>query len=383
MTPSVSLQELYNDNFLLTSGPEPAVTGTVITPGIDLSAKQDAWSLDGTAKWQNSHYSGQSGLDTNDQYLNLLSNYNTPRNTWGLTGTYAKESILTSTTAAADIGLAHTQIQRITRSIDPTWTWTMDEKTQLQVSYQYNGVTYSEGSAAGLYNYNQNVGGVTLSNQISARTQIFGVLQYSRFYVPVLQIPGTTETSDTSTAEIGVSHNFSSTFTGSLAAGEQYTRTSETQCDPFFLSLFGQCFVTPSSSKDTGAIYSASLQKQFERSTVNLTLSRNVSPSGAGTQVLIDSGSLSDNWQISPRLLGLISANVYTFRAVGTSVTELNRNYYSPAVELRWLWTQNLKISALYQYIWEKDIVAGGLPAHSNSIYLTLNYSWPYLSVSR
>lgn len=382
--PSISVQELYNDNILLTPVRGPAVTGTILTPSLGLTAQQEAWNLTGTAKWQNSRYSGQSGLNTNDQYLNLQSNYQTQRNAWGLTGTYAKESILTSTAFVADVGLVHVQTQRITRTISPTWTWTMSPNMNLQLGYQYNGVSYQEGTRVGLFNYSQNAVDVTLSDQISARNQVFGSTSYSYFKVPVLDLAGTNEKSNTSTALIGLTRQFSSTFSGTLSAGEQYTHSSETQCNPFILQLFGQCSATTAFSKNTGAVYNASLQKQFERSTVNLTVGRSVSPSGAGTQVLIDSGSLGANWQFSQRLLGLASADAYRIRAVGTSVTELNRNYYSASAELRWEWTRNLKVSGLYEYIWVKYVSGSGvLPAKSNSVYMTLKYSWPNLAVSR
>ena len=383
ITPSVSLQELYNNNILLTPTPGPAVTGTVLTPSLGLTAQQQTWNLTGTAQWQNSRYSGQSGLNTNDQYLNLLSNYQTQRNTWGLTGTYAKESILTSTAFVADVGLVHVQTQRISRTISPTWTWTISPTLNLQLGYQYNGVTYNEGAQAGLFNYSQHAANVTLSDQISTRNQIFGSAGYSYFQVPVLQFVGTDEKSNTSTAVLGLSHQFSRTFTGNLSVGAQYTRSSENQCNPIILAFFGQCYATRAFSKNSGAIYNANLQKQFERSSVTLALGRSISPSGAGTQVLIDSGSLSANWQFSERLLGMASADAYRIRAVGTSVTELNRNYYSTSAELRWKWTRNLKVSALYEYIWVKYASGGALPARSNSVYLTLKYSWPYLTVSR
>ncbi len=380
MTPSVSLEELYNSNILLTPNPGPGVAGTVLTPALSLSAQREAWNVTGSAQYQSSHYSGQSGLNSNDQYLNLQSNYQTELNTLGLNGTYAKESILTSTAFVPDIGLVHVQTQRITRTLSPTWTWTINPNASLQLGYQYNGVSYTEGAQVGLYNYRQHSVNLTLSDQISERNQISGAVGYSYFQVPTLNVEGTDEKSNTSTVMIGLSHQFSETLSGNLSLGAQNTRSAETQC--VFVE-FGVCYGGTFFSKNTGAIYNASLKKQFKTNTVNINLGRSVSPSGAGTQVLIDSATLGDNWQISQRWLGLASTNAYLIRAVGTNLTELNRDYFSASAELRWLWTRNLKISGSYDYIWVKYVSGGALPAKSNSVYLTLNYSWPNLTASR
>ncbi len=388
ITPAVSLQELYNDNILLTPVPGPAVTGTILSPSVDVSAQQEAWNLSGTAQWQSTRYGGHSDLNTNNQYLNLQSNYQTLRSTWALTGTYAKESVLTGTSYVADVGLVHTQVERITRTLSPTWTWIVTPNVNLQLSYQYDGAGYLKAATAGLFNYSQNAVNVQLSDQVTPRNQIIGSVGYSYFKVPVLQFAQEYDKSNTSTAMIGLNHQFSNTLTGSLSVGAQGTRSAERQCNPFILAYFGQCYAETAFSKNSGTIYNATLTKQFERNTVNLAFGRSISPSGAGTQVLIDSSTLGDNWQISPRLLGLASVNAYRIRAVGTSVTELNRDYYGASTELRWEWTRNLKVSAQYQYIWVKYDSGGPgsnnmIPAKSSSVYLTLKYSWPYLTLSR
>ncbi len=383
ITPSVNLQELYYDNILMLPTPQPSVTGTVLTPRLDLTARQEDWDLTGFARWRNSRFTGQNGIDTNDQYLNLASDYKTERNTWQIGGNYAKESLLTGSQNVADIGLVHTQTQSITRSIAPTWIWTANESTQVQLAYQRSIVTYGNGTAVGLFNYNQDSTTLTVSNQINERTQVFAILSYSTFRVPVMQVSGTEMTSKTSSAQLGVTRKFSATLTGSLAVGGQHTRTSGIQCNSFIFQLSGQCYPEASSSKDSGSVYNASVQKQFERSNVSLTLGRAVAPSGEGAQVRSDSAVLSASWQFSERLLGTISANSYRIRALSANAAGFDRNYYSGGPGLRWQWTENLTANAVYQRLWQRGTGAGAPSASSNEIYLTLNYAWPAFSLSR
>ncbi len=383
-TPSISLQELYNDNFLLTTTPEPAVTGTVITPRVDLTAQQENWNLTGTTQWTNSRYSGQSGLDTNGQYLYLNSSFKTQRSTWQLAGTYANESVLTGTQNVSDIGLVHTQMQRITRNIGPTWTWAISDTSQVQVAYQRSDVSYgSSGAAAQLYDYTQDSSSLTLARNLSERTQIFGVVNYTDFHVPVMQISGTNVTSKTTSGELGVSENFTERLTGSLYAGAQNTRTSGTQCDPIILSLFGQCFLEPTFTKDSGSVYNASLQEQFETGNMSLVLSRAVAPSGAGTQVQTDTDTFSVNTQLSERLGGAVYFNYYRIHGIGQSLSGVDRNLYSGGPSLRWRWTENLTATAAYQYMWQKDTDPNSQSAASNAVFLSLSYAWPAFAISR
>ncbi|MHB8453974.1 MAG: hypothetical protein ACYDDO_04590 [Acidiferrobacterales bacterium] len=375
--------ELYNDNIRLTTTAEPAVTGTVTTPSVNLSARQEAWDLTGMAQWRNSRYSGQNGLDSNDQYLNLLSDYKTERSTWQLAGTYAKESALTGQTNVPDVGLVQTQTPQYTRSIAPTWTWMATETTQLQLAYQRSQVSYDNGAAVGLFNYSQDSTNLTLSNQFSERNQIFMVLGYSDFHVPVQQFPGVGTTSKTSSEQIGLTHNFSETLTGSLAGGKRKTRTSGTQCDPGVLQVFGQCYVESAFSEGSGSVYNASLQKQFQSSSVNLSFGRSIDPSGSGTQVQTDSTTLSINWQLAERLNAAFTANAYGIRALSGNTSAVDRNYYTAGPSLRWLWTTELTLDASYQYVRQKYASANALPEVSNAVYVTLTYTWPKLAISR
>ncbi len=417
----MSLNLQHDTNLLLTSGPHQGVTGLTLAPHIDLAAQQENWDVTGSAEVRGHRYWGGSGLNGNDQVYNFASLYRTQRSTWQLGGGYAKESVTASSTFSPDVGLVSTQTQRTTRSTNPSWTWQMTERTQLELSYQSSLVSYQKSVFnTGLVDYDSRDGAATLLYQWSPQDQLTAQFDRSYFKVPQTGLsqlgqpafaidvggsltlqPNPQEQSNTSTTDsfvLGWSHSFSQTLSANLAVGTRNTdsrtvvQTCTASTPPTFILVNGQifgiatCIQTANatySQTSSGYLYNAGLSKQFELTQVTLSIGRQVSPSGIGTQVLTDSATLGVNRKLSARLNASLAVAGYRVRAIGSNAPPLtDRNYVQASANLTWQWTRQFTIQGGYRYIGLK-FPGSTDKAYDNAVYVNLAYAWNGFSISR
>ena len=418
--PSVSLKLQHDDNLLLTTAPHQGVTGFTVAPHLDFGAQQANWDINGSAELRGHRYWGQTGLNGNDQVYNLSSLYRTPRSTWQLGGGYAKESVTANSTFSPDIGLVSTQTQRITRTVTPSWTWQMTERAQLELSYQSSLVSYQNIPSTDLIDYDSRDGTATLLYQWSPRDQLTAQIDRSYFKMPQLgpsqlgqpayaaeiggklsllpnpQLQSNTSTTDSFT--LGWSHSFSENLSANLAVGTRSTdseavvQTCTASTPPAIYYINGQfvgigtCTQTANTvypETSSGYLYNAGLTKQFELTQVTLSLGRQVSPGGTGTQILVNTENLGISHQVSARLSSALSLTGYQIRAASSNVLPFtNRNYIETAASLSWKWTRQLTIQGGYQYIRQEFLNTSDM-AHDNTVYLNLSYAWNKLSISR
>ncbi len=410
----MSIELQHDSNLLLTSGLHQGITGLTLAPRIDLSAQQANWDVRGSAELRGHHYWGQSGLNGNDQVYNLSSLYRTQRSTWQLGGGYAKESVTANTTFSPDIGLVSTESQRITRSVNPSWTWQMTERTQLEINYQSSLVSYQTIPNSSLIGYTSRDGTATLVYQWSSRDQLTAELDRSDFLVPQESLsqlgqPSYTlsgildpnplvlsNTSVTDTLLLGWSHSFSQTLSASLAAGARRTNsdsivqtcTASTPITFNFITglIVGTCTQTATttfSDKSNGYVYNGEINKQFQLTDTSLTLGRQISPSGIGAQVQLDSETLAVAHNLSARLKVGLSVSGNQVRGIGsTAPTLTDENYATASTDLDWKWTRQLTVQAGYRYMTLK-FLNRNLKAHDNAVYLRLDYAWRRFSISR
>jgi len=419
-TPSVTLDMEQNDNPLLTATSHKSVTGFTLIPHIDLSAAQDAWAVTGGAELRDRRYWGQKGLDANDQIYTLSSLYRTERSTWQFNGGDAKESVISGQTFSPDVGVVQTQTQRNTRAINPSWTWSMTERTQLQLSYQSNDVSYQNAINVGLFNYTSRDSSANLLYQWSPRDQLTLQIDSAYYKVPKLAVsqlgqpslsltgggllnlqPNPRQLSSTSTTNsvsFGITHAFSETLSGNIGLGTRKTVsdaivescTSSTPPTVYVVNGqqfgIGTCTKTADatqSSSGTGSIFSAGLDEQLELTHVALSLSRQINPSGSGTQVQVDSATLGIDRKISARLSAGLSMADYRIRALSNDNAQItNRDYFQIGPSLSWNWTEKLTVQGGYRYIHQKYLDINNTAA-SNSVYLIFAYAWSKFSVSR
>ena len=435
--PSVRVASQYDENIQLTIQPHKSTSGSTVSPKLNLGVRSDIWELNGSAEYEHKKYS-DAELDTNNQYFNLGSSYRTERNTWQLSGSSVKSSVLANQKIYAGIDQyldrvyqgvlsqywgnlysiptpiavnAQTHRNQELRSISPSWVWAMDERKQVQLSYQYSSTSYVNGSSVGLSDNSTRGVSARLSNQLDATNQVFFSAGYSVYRAP--SVAHATEIdkrsiylaeaiypkllaseSKSASYQVGISHTFSETLSGGVSGGAWKTsaeRSVQTCLQPgsfddYLLSVTPACLVAGDTvmqkSRTTSFIFSGNLEKNFESTRANASLSRTFNPSSAGDQAQTDTLNLAYSHIITEKLTGNYSVTASKYSSEVGGISGFNYNLYQISPRLDWRWTPEVLVNMAYGYArtkrsWEPEPVA------SNSIYISLTYQWPRFSFSR
>lgn len=422
--PSVRVASQYDENIQLTILPHKSTSGSTVSPKLNLGVRSDIWELNGSVEYEHKKYS-KAEFDTNNQYLNLGSSYRTERNTWQLNGSLVKSSVLANqgaysgTNRILSVGpylipdqiAVNAQTHRIqeTRSISPSWIWAMDERKQVQMSYQYSSATYVNGSSVGLSD--NSTRGVTakLSDQLDPTNQVFFLASYSVYRSPdvahatvVSQLSSwqaeaiypklLASESKSASYQVGISHTFSETLSGGVSGGAWKTSTERSiqTCllpSNFIDFLLGNpaCLMAENSierRRATSFTFSGNLEKNFESTRTNASLSRTFNPSSAGDQAQTDTLNLASNHLITEKLTGSFSVTASKYSSETGGISGFNYNLYQISPKLDWRWTPEVLINMAYGYTRTKRSGEPD-PVASNSVYAGLTYQWPKISSSR
>ena len=251
--------------------------------------------------------------------------------------------------------------------------------------YQLNDTSYVNGQSVGLYDYRYRTASATVSNQLSEQNQIFVTGGYSSFHTPV-----TGNESTTRSFQVGITQNFSESMQGTLQAGARRTETLTQGGRPVYTrfstssgDFLIQTGVTSNArSQQTSSVFSGSLAKKYELTSINTSFSRSYVPSGSGSEVELDSFAFGLNRTITPRLTAYINLNSVMIRDDQGNISNNSRPYYRAESGANWAWTQELSLNMSYGYSRVKrDYEATA--ATSNSVYLALIYRPLKTSISR
>lgn len=379
--PSIRLGLESNDNITLATERAKTVSGTgaTLTTNLDLGARQESWDMWGGLRLTSRRYADRDDLDTDNRTANLRYQLWTERNIWALKGSYTDESILNSTTIDPDVG---NQTTRITTNINPAWSRSLSETTQLRVDYQYFDAQYKNDLSRSLLDYRQQALNLTISDQLTKRTGVYAILGHSNFEVtsPESQIETSyTSTSRTNTAQFGISHDFTETLKGSLSGGPRKTISEARICNFFCLARVTE------SDTNHGSVFKGSLESRSELTRTTIGLSRSIDPSGSGGEVQTSNLSLTIDRQITPERLSVrFVADGYKFEALGTTSSSIDRNYYRLEPGLRWRWTPEIALDASYRYAQQRYLDANVTEvATANAIFVTLTVMPLRRSISR
>jgi hypothetical protein len=377
--PSVRVGQEYNDNPVLTVDPHNSVRGSMISPKLDLGMSSDIWQITGDMEAVQKRFSGNSGLNRDDQFYNLTASYQTERSTWQVAGSTSKSSTIAEEQISPDTGAVQFPVAYDTHSINPSWVWAVNELTQLQLIYSFTDVSYVNGQTVGFHDYTSRGVSAQLTKQYDPQNQIFFSAGYSIF-----NVPSTTLESKSATYQAGIIRVFSETLRGTLTAGAR--QTSDEQIVLVCTLSFGPfCFQTANEArfaKQTSSVFNGSLDKTYETTRFKITFSRAFDPSGLGGQVRTDSQEAWLSRQFTARLKGYLSAANYEYKSETGNLSGIDRHYYMFEPGLQWLWTQELSADLSYRYRHIKRADEDN-PATSRSAYLTLKYAWPKMSFSR
>lgn len=384
--PAVKFSREYNDNLRLSIFPHNSVYGSIITPSLNLGVNMPLWSISGGVQATQRRYSGEEGLDRDDNLQRISSLYKTERSTWQLDASRTRDSTITSEEADSDTGVVQTLKKRETDRISPAVAWMFSERTRLQLSYQETDVSYEDAVSVGLYGYRYRATTATLSDQISELNQIFMSGSYSVYHVP-----NTGFDSKTRNLQGGITRVFSETTRGTLQAGLRRTESFTRGGNPIFtyyevspgVVIGVQTGVTQDvRSQTTGSVFSGNLETKFESTRLNMALSRSLDPSGSSGQIEQDTLKIDLDRRLAARATAYVRANAMKSRTAEGNILGRERTYYEIRPGAHWQWSREWSVGMNYRYARVKRELENEV-ADSHSVILALTYQPLKMAISR
>lgn len=396
VTPSVKAGLSYNDNIYLSGLTRLSVTTRTINPKIGFGWATERANISLLASWNHKQYTGDLNLkNRTDIRYQLKSGYKTERSEFSVDASDMKDTTLSQESYSEDTGVVLAQLDRQTTQIAPTWSWMLNKRSNLRIKLQTKDVVYEKRSISPYNDYRYDSASLTYTFQWTMRDQVYAVVEQSRYasrkraLIPAYKMVSESKylgsNSDTMTYQVGVNHQFSSTFKVGLGYG---LRDSETQTQYQYCTqstIYG-CFASTeiqTSSNTTSPVYTVSADKDFDELTkLGIKLSRTLSASGLGSEMQVDSLDMNIDHRMSEklrlRLKGLVNQRV----AVNSDFSSYDRKYLRAEANLSWKLDKSWSLYAAYRYI-RQTYKRSDAIAVSNNISLNVSYAWDRISVSR
>lgn len=391
--PSLDTSITHNDNIQLTTADHDDVFGIIVSPKIILGYRTETSQINLNTGFDFSHFKDNETLNSDDQSYQLDTQYQTERSLWRLDAGFIRDS--TRTSEQETTGLVQTANRREKLELSPTMSYALTERLSTQLSYSFQDVKYDV-SGTQFLDYQNRVLSNTFSYAINERDQI-DVTLYGSEYEVSDYISGVNDfgfkketltqsrLTETSGAQVGITHKFTETMQGTVMYGEHKTKetaTAKLHTEYFIFNLEPTDEeAIPQVTRGTGKTYSASLEKQFELSTLKAELKHQLSPSGIGVLYQTDSLSLNMHKKMTDLLSFSLSMKGIRSKATGTADSSRDRKYYNLQPSLRWNLSRKWRLNASYTYVQQKYDNASEA-AKSNKFMLTIGYSWSKMATS-
>ena len=367
LLPSIGVKGLYNSNLLLTPRPHDATYGYWTSPAAEFAGKTERLEVSGRiAADFVSYYGGQQNNFTNI-HVPATIRYKTEKDLLGFTGGFTRDNTLMSELLTTGVGLSFTQRNQWTAN--PSWTRRITEKLSFQSAGQLSDTTYENGLHLGLVDFQLFGGSGGLLYQMTEQTQIQLSGSYVNFHT--INAPSPFRASFPG-INLNLTHAFTETLTGTVYGG------------PRFVSSTTQTFSENIKAQDTVWLFGASLDKKFERTSVQLNVDRDIVPSGFGLLIQRDRAGLSVSHDLTETLAASVNGSGYlisgvTNRAQGGTFPESRYFYLTP--KIAWKFLDWWKAELSYTYGW-RDVDGFSDPAMSNATMFMLTYYPPKLAFS-
>jgi hypothetical protein len=243
------------------------------------------------------------------------------------------------------------------------------EKFGIQSTFQFSDASYQDGLRLGLVDY-----------------QVFGGTAGFLYHVTErddVQIAGTYTNFHTTNAPFGLRAYYPGamlTLTHIFTEGLKATAYG----GPRFVSSTNQIGGFSQTTNDTIWVYGASLTQQFEQASLQLSVTRDIFPSGFGLLLQTDRIGAFTSYNLTDALTASLDASGYivsgvTGQARGGTLQEQRLFYLTP--KLAWHFSEWWRAEASYSYRW-RDAETFNEPVMANTLMIMLTYYPPKLAIS-
>ncbi|HWF62596.1 MAG TPA: hypothetical protein VN666_20140 [Nitrospira sp.] len=364
LLPSVGVKGVYNSNLLLTPLPHDEIYGYWVAPAAEFAGKTERLEVSSRIAADVVGYFGGEDRQFTNAFTPLSVRYKTEKDLLGFTGGFARDNTMLSELQETGVVLQFTQRNQWTAN--PTWTRRLTEKLSAQSGVQFSDTTYE---SSRLVDYRVVGGSGGLLYQLSERDQIQLLGSYVHFR--------------TTDARVGLQANFPG-INMSLTHAFDESVTATIYGGPRFLSSTSQTPVGDITAHDTVWLAGASMKKSFERATLQVSLARDLVPSGFGLLIQTNRGELSGSYEISETLA--CSLNVVGVLTSGKTTAAIggvfpDSSYVSLTPKLSWKFFEWWQAEVSYMYRWrDTDTAIDSASSHATTFMVT--YYPPKFSLS-
>ena len=371
---SLALTQQYNSNLLLSQPAEAAAsTGVDLIGG--LSAGEQNWGASGKLRLYNAYYASSNNIDLQNEYFDASAFVRGERSRWSLAGNATDDTILSSQSEGVQ-GLVLTRARRNVQSVAPSWSYSLDEKNQASLSYDYSHsqYNYTDGRTIDADNHSVSSG---LDHQFSERLAAEESVSYSHYESQTSY----RYVSDYVSFSQGLKYALTQTVALHASGGVQHSSTEQIFRQPALFARNGRLAYQvppPVRNSQLWPLLDLGASKQFETADLAFSYGRRITPSVNGVLLEIDSFSLGGNRRFSERLGGGLSL-AYSYQHGTQNVNTTNAatySTYSMGGELNYRWSENLSLSANYRYLRRQIGGSGGQGSDNHSLFLNIKYEF-------
>ena len=363
--PSLSVKGEYNSNLLLFNG-NNEVWGHWVSPAVKFKGATESLEVEGSVKSDFVQYYGSQDRNLTNLYFPLRTSYQSDRHTFGFEGGFTRDNTLMGELKQTGFVLGFTQRSMWTAM--PSWTVGLTERLSWQSSYQFMNAQYENGLRLGLVDYQVHGGSTGPTYNVGLLDQVQLTGEYTLVRTPFIK-----QNSTYYGMQGGWTHDFGQELTSSLSGGARFVNSTE--------EIPGRTL----SDHETVWVYRGMLRKKFERSMVQMDISREINPSGFGRLLRTDrvGGSLSHN--LTETVTASLNGGLYFVDAIATGTSGLSfpqSRFSSITSNLSWKFSPWWTLEVSYTYA-ERAVGSLNQWNHANSTFVMLSYGGQKWSVSR
>lgn len=377
-TPTARTSMRLDDNIRGASRNAEEAVGFDMGGGVNLRAQSEYLSSELFPRFNIRRFAIGNDLDADEYSVGFNNDWLQERYSAGLDFSYARDSTLT--TEATDTGLRNDVTDRDSINVQPNASYFLTDRLALQSSFLFNDVTYIDAERSGLfaYQYLQGTAGITYQ----WRDDVSG---FANFFVSNFSVQEQESKTQSYGGQSGLTWRWDETLElsgalGWLASSIEFTEQRlELILEPFPRVVLVENMIETSVA---GPIASATIRKIFDSGLVRLDYSRQVTPSGRGSQSTADRIALSivkgltNNFSIL--FDGQYEMRTALAQETGSNLRsqQLNRNYAELRGTIRYRISETWSLDASYRHGRnESTDLNSSFSADTNTIYLAVQFN--------
>lgn len=376
----------HNDNMAFNNIQKDSVTGYLLKPSLQATRKTEVLDLGFEGKGDIRRYD-DSSWDCDNYNLGLNNDYRTQRSVFSLSGGYSTSCSYTR--QIEDTGLLAPNIQSTNYHINPSWTWQWTPLDQLILNSSYSKTSYDN-----TLNDTASNNGLNFRGNETYRISLGGQHEWDKLLTlneklifSNIQYTG----SDTSSQnlfgfQLGADYKINHNWTTSVYGGPMWVDSQPSSNG----ATTGQ-----SSSLSLGSVAAISLNYSGQLTEFSAGFNNSISPSAIGQTLQTRLIFANYSYRLSRSLLLEFRGNYRQSESIGNiSNNQFNRDYYTVAPGIAWELARDWKLKGIYTYSWQdyqQDNTFQNLnnrnlnngTVDSNSVMLSLDYTWDGIRISR